>query len=77
MPEEELKRKEHLCRELIELTQRLDPALVRLQIYAGVSMFELHLPLLQYGQVRIGLVPRRRIDRLTVSLQVNEDRTVG
>lgn len=50
MPEEQLKRKEHLCREMIDLCSKLDPSKVRLQIYIGVSLFELHLPMLQYGK---------------------------
>lgn len=45
-----LKRKEELCRDLIALCRQLDPCCVRLQIYAGVAMYELHLPLLQYGK---------------------------
>jgi len=45
-----LERKEHLCREVIALCEKLDPAMVRLQIYTGSSLFELHLPLLQYGK---------------------------
>lgn len=50
MSEEMLKKKEHLCREMIQLCSKLDPSKVRLQIYIGVSLFELHLPLLQYGK---------------------------
>lgn len=46
----QLQKKENLCREVIGLCQKLDPALVRLQIYTGSAMFELHLPLLQYGK---------------------------
>ena len=45
-----LKEKENLCREMIELCTKLDPCRVRLQIYIGVSLYELHLPLLQYGK---------------------------
>jgi len=50
MPIEKLKRKEDLCREVIELCQKLDPSMVRLQIYTASSLFELHLPLLQFGK---------------------------
>lgn len=50
MPMEKLKQKEHLCREVVALCQKLDPAMVRLQIYTASSLFELHLPLLQYGK---------------------------
>merc|ERR1712203_718886 len=50
MPIDLLERKEHLCREVIALCEKLDPAMVRLQIYTGSSLFELHLPLLQYGK---------------------------
>ena len=46
----QLKEKETLCREMIELCTKLDPCKVRLQIYLGVSLYELHLPLLQYGK---------------------------
>merc|ERR1711976_804260 len=35
---------------MIDLCYRLDPCMVRLSIYAGVAMYELHLPLLQYGK---------------------------
>ena len=35
---------------MIALCEKLDPAMVRLQIYTGSAMFELHLPLLQYGK---------------------------
>jgi len=50
MDEDSLKKKEALCREMIALCTKLDPAKVRLQIYIGVSLYELHLPLLQYGK---------------------------
>jgi len=50
MSDEMLKEKENLCREMIELCTKLDPCRVRLQIYIGVSLYELHLPLLQYGK---------------------------
>ena len=46
----QLEKKENLCREVIELCEKLDPAQVRLQIYTGSALFELHLPLLQYGK---------------------------
>ena len=46
----QLKEKENLCREMIELCSKLDPCRVRLQIYIGVALYELHLPLLQYGK---------------------------
>ena len=46
----QLKRKENLCRELIKIFKILDPSMIRLQIYLGVSLFELHMPLLQYGK---------------------------
>ena len=46
----QLKEKETLCREMIDLCTKLDPCKVRLQIYLGVSLYELHLPLLQYGK---------------------------
>jgi hypothetical protein len=39
-----------MCREVIELCEKLDPARVRLQIYIGAALYELHLPLLQYGK---------------------------
>jgi len=59
MPIDMLQRKEHLCREVIALCEKLDPAMVRLQIYTGSSLFELHLPLLQYGKRKweIGELP--------------------
>lgn len=47
---ERLKQKEDLCREVIALCEKLDPSMVRLQIYTGSALFELHLPLLQYGK---------------------------
>jgi len=50
MTDDQLKEKETLCREMIELCTKLDPCKVRLQIYLGVSLYELHLPLLQYGK---------------------------
>ncbi|XP_059097587.1 SET domain-containing protein SmydA-8-like isoform X2 [Tigriopus californicus] len=50
MPMKDLKEKEHLCRELVELCKKLDPSVCRLQIYLGVSLYELHFPLLQYGK---------------------------
>jgi len=50
MPIERLKQKEDLCREVIALCEKLDPSMVRLQIYTGSALFELHLPLLQYGK---------------------------
>ena len=46
----QLKQKEALCREVAGLCQKIDPAMVRLQIYAASALFELHLPLLQYGK---------------------------
>lgn len=46
----QLKQKEDLCREVIALCEKLDPSMVRLQIYTGSALFELHLPLLQYGK---------------------------
>ncbi len=46
----QLHRKESLCRELITLCRQLDPCSVRLQIYLGVALYELHLPLLQHGK---------------------------
>ncbi len=45
-----LQRKETLCRDLIWLCKRLDPHQVRLQIYTSVSLYEMHLPLLQYAK---------------------------
>lgn len=50
MPEELLRKKESLCRQMVALCEKLDPSMVRLQIYAGAALFELHLPLLQYGK---------------------------
>jgi len=50
MPLEMLKRKESLCRELVDIFKKLDPNAVRLQIYTAVALYELHLPLLQYGK---------------------------
>lgn len=47
MDEEQLKRKENLCRENLELIKKLDPHMIRLNIYAAAAHFELHLPLLQ------------------------------
>ncbi len=35
---------------MISLFEKLDPNGVRLQIYSGVALYELHLPLLQYGK---------------------------
>ena len=35
---------------MIQLCSKLDPSKVRLQIYIGVSLYELHLPLLQFGK---------------------------
>ena len=42
-----MKRKEFLCRESLELLYKLDPNMIRLQIYAATAHYELHLPLLQ------------------------------
>ena len=46
----QLKQKEDLCREVIALCEKLDPSMIRLQIHTGSALFELHLPLLQYGK---------------------------
>jgi hypothetical protein len=46
----QLRRKEGLCREQIHLAERLDPCFARLQVYTAAALFELHLPLLQYGK---------------------------
>jgi len=47
MPMELLDRKTDLCNESLELLYKLDPAMIRLQIYAATAHFELHLSQLQ------------------------------
>ncbi len=46
----QLQKKEAICREVIAVCQKLDPAQVRLNIYNAAALYELHLPLLQYGK---------------------------
>ena len=50
MPEEGLKRKEHLCRELIELTQAPGPEPGPAPDLRRRLHVRAHLPLLQYGK---------------------------
>jgi len=47
MPVELLDRKSDLCRESLEVLYKLDPAMIRLQIYAATANYELHLSELQ------------------------------
>jgi len=47
MDEAQLKRKEDLCREHIEVLSMIDPNSIRLMIFAAAAYFELHMPLLQ------------------------------
>ena len=50
MDEEQLKRKEELCREHIAVLETIDPSKIRLMIFAAAANFELHLPLLQVAK---------------------------
>jgi len=50
MTEEQLERKIELCNENLELLKKLDPDMIRLEIYAAASHYELHLPLLQISK---------------------------
>jgi len=61
MDEEQLKRKEDLCREHIEVLKIIDPNLIRLMIFAAAANFELHLPLLQ--------VAKRKWEKGTISTE--------
>ena len=47
MDETQLKRKEELCREHLEVLTKIDPHFIRLMIFAAASHFELHMPILQ------------------------------
>jgi len=47
MDEAQLKRKEDLCREHLEVLTKIDPHFIRLMIFAAAAHFELHMPLLQ------------------------------
>ena len=47
MDEAQLKRKEELCREHLEVLKTIDPHAIRLMIFAAAAHFELHMPLLQ------------------------------
>ena len=47
MDEAQLKRKEDLCREHLEVLKTIDPHAIRLMIFAAAAHFELHMPLLQ------------------------------
>jgi len=50
MDEEQLKRKEELCREHISVLEIIDPSKIRLMIFCAAAHFELHLPLLQVSK---------------------------
>jgi len=50
MNEEQLQRKIDLCRENLDVLYKLDPNMIRLEIYAAAAYFELHLPLLQISK---------------------------
>lgn len=50
MTEEQLNRKIELCRENLDLLYKLDPNMIRLEVYAAAAYFELHLPLLQISK---------------------------
>jgi len=50
MTEEQLKRKEDLCREHIDVLKMIDPHCIRLMIFAAAAHFELHMPLLQVAK---------------------------
>merc|ERR1719483_41333 len=47
MDEEQLNRKEELCREHISVLKIIDPSNIRLMVFCAAAHFELHLPLLQ------------------------------
>jgi len=47
---EQLERKESLCKEMLAMLSLLDPANIRLNIFAATAHYELHLPLLQAGK---------------------------
>jgi len=50
MTEEQLNRKIELCKENLDVLYKLDPNMIRLEVYAAAAYFELHLPLLQISK---------------------------
>jgi len=50
MPEEQLQRKIELCKENLDVLYKIDPNMIRLEVYAAAAYFELHLPLLQISK---------------------------
>jgi hypothetical protein len=50
MTDDQLKRKIQLCKENLSVLFKLDPDMIRLEIYAAASNYELHLPLLQIAK---------------------------
>jgi len=85
MDEEQLKRKEELCREHIAVLEIIDPSKIRLMIFAAAANFELHLPLLQVAkrkwesgnisteEFREALKEPYNHVKIAVDLLVNED----
>lgn len=50
MDEEQLRRKESLCREHLAVLKQIDPHNIRLMVFNAAAQFELHLPLLQLSK---------------------------
>uniref|UniRef100_A0A240PLK3 SET domain-containing protein n=1 Tax=Anopheles atroparvus TaxID=41427 RepID=A0A240PLK3_ANOAO len=65
---EQLKRKETLCRDLLEVVEQLEPGLSRLR---GTIMYELHVPLMiEAGQLlQCGLIQRPELRRRLKEVQ--------
>ncbi|XP_023326738.1 protein msta [Eurytemora carolleeae] len=50
MTEEQLNRKIDLCKENLEILSKIDPHMIRLEVYSAAAHFELHLPQLQLAK---------------------------